>query len=228
MLDLIVCGCIIIGVLVGAKIGFVREAYGMVSSLLALVLAFVVYTPIKAILAVTPLQQMIYTWNVEKVSALPVVQGVQSQAQAIQDATAWLPKFIGEELIKNNNSEVHSLVGATNLAEYISSYITDLCLSVLAIILVWVVVKLILSISVGALDLIAKLPVIRTANKVLGSVLGGLKAVVSIWIVGLIFPVLVMIPQLSQLQVALDESLLSQWLYQNNIILHYMSNMLIK
>lgn len=228
MLDLIVCLCIVIGIAVGAKIGFIREAYGMVSSLLALVLAFLIYTPIKGILMITPLYQTIYMWNMEKVAALPVVQGVQSQAKVIQEATAWLPRFIGEELIKNNNSEVHALVGASNLAEYISSYITELSLSVIAIVVVWIVVKLILSISVGALDLIAKLPVIRTANKALGAVLGGTKVIIGIWIVGLIFPVLVMIPQLTQLQEALDQSVLTQWLYQNNIILHYMSNLLIK
>lgn len=228
MLDLIVCICIVVGILVGSKIGFIREAYGIISSLLALVLAFLIYTPIKAILALTPIQSSIYTWNIEKLSALPVVQGVQSQAKAIQEATAWLPQFVGEELIKNNNSEVYALLGANNLAEYISAYITDLCLGVLAIIIVWIVVKLILSISVGALDLIAKLPVIRTANKLLGSVLGGVKVIVSLWIVGLALPVLVMIPQLSQLQVALDQSLVARWLYENNIILHYMSNILIK
>ncbi|MGL4345242.1 MAG: hypothetical protein ACRCTE_08600 [Cellulosilyticaceae bacterium] len=228
MLDLIVGLSIIIGIAIGAKKGFVRVAYEMVSSILALVLAFVIYTPIKAILAMTPLYTAIYTWNMEKVGEIVVIQSIQSQAKAIQEATAWLPQFIGEKLIQNNNSEVYRLMGVTNLSEYISSYITDLCLSVIAILVVWIVVKIILSIGFGALDLIAKLPIIRTANKGLGAVAGSIKALLLTWIICLLVPVLVLIPAFAGLQQLLDASMLTKWLYQNNIILQYMSSLLIK
>lgn len=228
MLDLIVCLSIVIGVAIGAKKGFIREAYEMGSSILALIIAFFVYTPIKAILAITPLYTMIQAWNMEKVSSLTVVQGVQSQAKAIQDATAWLPSFIGEELIKNNNSEVHALMKVSNLAEYISQYITNLCMSILAILIVWLVVKIILSVGIGTLDLIAKLPVIRTANKALGAGLGGIKIMLMIWIVCLLLPIIVVIPQFAGLQGAVDSSLLTHWLYENNVILHYASSLLLK
>lgn len=168
MLDLMICLSIVIGAVIGIRKGFVRGAYEMISSILALVLAFFLYTPVKTILSLTPLYTTIQRWNMEKVSSFPVVQGVQSQAQAIKEATQWLPDFVSETIVKNNNSEIYDLVGATNLVEYISNYITDLCLTVLAIIVVWCVVKILLGIGVSAIDLIAKLPLIKTANKILG------------------------------------------------------------
>ncbi|MHC1749053.1 MAG: CvpA family protein [Cellulosilyticaceae bacterium] len=227
MLDGIVILVIAVMTIVAAKKGFIRSAYGLLASILALVVAYFIYPIMNAFLKVTPLYHNILQWNTERLASIELVSGLQTQADMIKKATGWLPKFIGEEIIHNNNPEVYRVMGATNIAEYISGYITGLCISALALIITWLLVRMILGIMMRTLDLIAKLPVISTANKYAGAALGTVKGVLLMWVLGLLMPLMITLPQFGNLQNMLQTSYIAKWLYQNNLLLEYLNKFLL-
>lgn len=225
MLDSIIILSMGLIIFISYKQGFIKAAYGLCSSIVSLAIAFVIYPIMTGILKLTPIYTRMKEWNYQAVSSLEVVSGLQAQADLINEATSWLPRFIGESLVKNNNPEVYKMMEVSNIAEYVSSYITDIGIRALAIAITWLIVKIALSLCIGTLDIIAKLPVISTFNKAGGLTLGGIKALFMVWMFFLITPFISILPSFARLQTMVDKSIIGKFLYNNNLILDYLQNL---
>lgn len=223
MLDIIII--IFVGVIgfIAMKKGFIKTAYQIVAYVVALIVSFMIYPIMSGILKLTPIYEGIKEWNIHSISAIPVIEGVQAQTNTIREVTSWLPEFMTNQMIQNNNPEIYSLMKVDNLIEYISTYVADLCINALALLVVWVVVRIVLGLIVGTLDLVAKLPLLNFANKIAGFILGVIKGTFMIWIIYLIVPFLVIFPSFVEIQLLIEKSLLGKWLYDNNLILSYLN-----
>lgn len=226
MLDIIIIAIILVTAGIAAKLGFIRTVYQLASSIIALMLAFIVYPIIEVILKVTPLYIGIQAWIREMLPSVELATGLQQQAKEIMSVTEWLPSFIGEQLVQNNNPEIYELLGVTSLIEYITVYLSDLCIVAIAIMIAWVVVKIGLSVFVGILDIVSKLPLLKTANKWAGFTVGLVKGLFIVWMILLVVPVLMIIPQLSNLDTLIEGSILTKSLYENNIILQIINSII--
>ena len=154
--------------------------------------------------------------------------GLQSQGALIEQATAWLPSFLTEKLVVNNNPEIYAMLGVDKLIDYIVVSITNLFITGIAIAIAWIVVKIILAIGVGVLDLVSKLPILRTANQLAGGIVGALRGVLFVWIGCILVPFLVMLPELAQLEALIKGSVITKMLYENNLLLQLIMDMLFK
>lgn len=223
MLDIIIIIFIgLIGVL-AAKKGFIKTAYQMVAYIVALVISFMVYPMMSFVLKLTPIYEGIKNWNISNISAMPIVGGLQAQNNVIREVTKWLPEFMTNEMIQNNNPEIYALMNVNNVVEYISTYIADLCINAMAVVFVWIAVRIALGIFIRALDLFTKLPLLNLANKVAGFGLGIAKGTLIVWMSYLLIPFLVIFPAFNEIQSKLGQSILAKWLYDNNLILDYLN-----
>lgn len=223
MIDLIIVAIILITACIAAKVGFIRTVYQLLSSAIALVIAFFIYPIIEQILKFTPLYEGIKTWIREILPEVGNV-GLQAQASMIEDTLKWMPDFITNQIVKNNNPEVYQLLGVSNLIEYIVTSVANLCIMGIALVICFIVVKVGLTVAIGILDLVAKLPILKTANKWAGFVVGIIKGVFIIWIICLIIPFLIMIPQFGELKALVEQSFLMQLFYNHNFILQIITS----
>ena len=108
------------------------------------------------------------------------LQGPVEQRLAIESAN--LPQALKEALVENNNSEVYRMLGVDTFARYVSGYLVNCLVSIVVFLLIFIVVFILLRILVAALDIIEKIPVLAGLNQIAGALLGGIMALVFLWI----------------------------------------------
>lgn len=219
MLDLCILAILLIFAFIGSKRGLIDAALTFFSSLGALILSFIIYPVINVILKMTPLYIHINEWINNRLSGINFGSGVQAQGRAITENITWLPQFIGETLVKNNNTEVYKVLGVQNVVDYVSISITNVVIAMLAVFITWFVLKCVL---VGSLrmvgNMIAKLPVISSFNHLGGFLIGLIKGLLTFWIVTLIIPCIIAIPTYQGFETYIQTSILFKWLYENNLV----------
>lgn len=220
MLDLSVIIVVSIFGIVGYKRGFIKSVLTFATSIIALVLSFIVYPMMTMLLRITPVYTWIYQAISKKVEDISFGGGLQSQGDAITKNITWMPNILVEQVKNNNNTAMYDLLGATNIREYISLYVTQMLIGMLALFLTWVVLKIILTTVIKLLSgIIEHLPIISTFNKQGGLCLGIIKGILMLSIVGLIIPILIEIPSIQSIYLEIQSSYLSKWLYENNLII---------
>ncbi|ADZ82799.1 CvpA family protein [Cellulosilyticum sp. ST5] len=220
MLDLSVIIVVSIFGIIGYKRGFIKSILTFGTSIIALVLSFIVYPMMTMLLRITPVYTWIYQTISKKVEDISFGGGLQSQGDAITKNITWMPDILVEQVKNNNNTAMYDLLGATNIKEYISLYVTQMLMGMLALFLTWVVLKIILTTVIKLLSgIIEHLPIISTFNKQGGLCLGIIKGILMLSIVGLIIPILIEIPSIQSIYLEIQSSYLSKWLYENNLII---------
>ncbi len=142
----------------------------------------------------------VYEWLVERVEDSFQIKDMQEemipglamespsfQRQFIEEME--LPEEIRDLLIENNNSEVYDLLGVNAFAEYIGSYLAGLILNAIGFVVLFLAVYIALRLFAGALDLVAKLPILSGMNQLAGALLGGIHGLIFVWIFFLIITV---------------------------------------
>ena len=220
MIDLIVIGILVIFAVMGYYKGLVRTALTLISSIVALLLAFVVSPVTNTILEMTPVYQWVTDGVQSKVSEINFIGGIQSQAATIMEEITWLPSVIVEQVKMNNNPAMHRLLGVSQIEDYVSMYITQILVGLVALLISWLIIKLMLNVAVHMTSSIVEhIPIISGVNKQLGLVLGILKGWLTLSIVICVLPLFSQLPMLQDLMKALDTSFLLKWLYENNLVL---------
>jgi uncharacterized membrane protein required for colicin V production len=130
-----------------------------------------------------------------------------------------IPKMLKEDLLENANQKKYNELGAASVNEYVSVYIAYWIINSITYIVVFLIVLSILKILIHALNIITKLPVVNTLNKLGGLGIGVLEGLVIIWIGFVLIT--------ATCSTALGNSMLNQinksrwllYLYNNNLIL---------
>ena len=93
-----------------------------------------------------------------------------------------LPELITEALIENNTEEIYNLLAVTVFEDYISVYLSKMIVksgSFLALVaLLWIGLWALLFTA----DIIGKIPVLRTFNKLMGLCAGLMVSVIMVWL----------------------------------------------
>ena len=177
ILDGVVIGIIVFSGVRAYYKGFLYTGFQTLSTLIALVLSYVVYKPINVILRKTFIYGWLQKTAVGQLTNGQEAIGLQAQTKLINTAQLPIPENIKEHLIRQNNPEVYKLLGVDSFTEYVGGYIANFLLNMIAFIIVWCVVKAVLYILGESIQIIAKLPIINFADKWLGLGLGIIKGV---------------------------------------------------
>lgn len=226
MIDMIILLILIIFAIVGYKKGLIQSVITLCSSIVALVLSFVVYPALNMILKITPLYTNIYNGVFTKVESIDFGKGIQTQGNAIVNNITWLPEFLTEQIKNNNNTAMYEALGVTNIQEYVSTYVANMINSLIAILLTWFLLKIILVAVLRLIgSIIEHIPVVSSFNRGGGFILGLIKGLLTLSIIGLIIPLFITLPASQELSQAIEASTITKWLYDNNLILliyHYL------
>jgi uncharacterized membrane protein required for colicin V production len=153
--------------------------YRFVSFFLALFLANLLYPHAARVLHATPLATSIRNW----VSTQLNLQGMAREAEMGLEAAAYsaqrdfidrlpLPGALRDMLHANNLPEMHGLLQVDTIDEYVSGFFANMAINAIAILLVFFIVMLLLTVAGYALDIVGMLPVIRTFNRAGGLIFG--------------------------------------------------------
>lgn len=215
-LDIAVIAIIAVLAVIGLKRGFVRSCFSFVPSIVALVFTGKIYPRVSELLRSTPLFDIIK-------SSIAKGIHIDTPASAAGDSiinSLSLPEFLKSSLIANNNNVVYNILDATGIKEYISGYISNICINIISMILVGAGLIIIFKVIIGMLDIVTHLPVISTFNRLGGLAVGFCEGVLVIW---LLFVVAVLFCSGDKLQwfyTSLPQSKIASILFEKNILMY--------
>lgn len=226
-LDWMIIAVIAISAIAAYYKGFLYTTFKMLSTIIAIYIAYIGYKPINSILRKTFLYSWLQQVATNHVNGIQEIIGLNEQTKLIDHLNLPIPSSVKEGIIRNNNPEIYKLLGVDNFKEYIGGYIANFYLSIIAFIILWCVVKAILYLIGESIHILAKLPIISFADKWLGLFVGFIKGVVGIWIATIILAFLIGFPKFQTLSVLISESTLGKWFYENNLILDIIDQLFI-
>ncbi len=220
MLDLVIISIIVVFGIIGYYSGFIKSIITLLSSVIALILSLLLYPIVNMFLKLTPLYTYVNGWIADKIAHIDFGSGVQTQGSAIAKNINWLPAFISDQMIKNNNQEVYKMLNVSNVTDYVSTYLTNMIIGMAAVIITWLILKVLLVMFIKTTDAIVNhLPGVSAANKMGGLALGTTKGLLAIWGIYLLVPILIAYPVFSRLNEEITSGYIASWLYENNMIL---------
>ena len=150
---------------IGAKKGFFATVAGFLSPLASLLLTVLFYKPVAAFLKSTLFANMI--------SDVPLPE-IDASGDVISQLTGLM-----EYLENNDLGEVTAAIKDNVMAEVLSIAIAIIGLFLVLLIAIKIVFRL--------LDLVAKLPVLKQANGLLGGIIGACEGFIWCWVFALVF-----------------------------------------
>lgn len=182
---------LILFIWMGYRRGFIREIVSFFFVFLSLSLAWAINPYINDFLiSETPVYSTIQetcTDFVQKQSS-DLENEMESSSQFIDGLN--LPEILRKNIEKNNNIENYAELSVNTLTEYVSGYLARTIVNGLSYVLAYILATIGIRIVVYILNLIAGLPILKTANKLTGGLVGFVKGLVFIWILFLILTVL--------------------------------------
>lgn len=182
---------LILFIWMGYRRGFIREIVSFFFVFLSLSLAWAINPYINDFLiSETPVYSTIQetcTDFVQKQSS-DLENEMESSSQFIDGLN--LPEILRKNIEKNNNTENYAELSVNTLTEYVSGYLARTIVNGLSYVLAHILATIGIRIVVYILNLIAGLPILKTANKLTGGLVGFVKGLVFIWILFLILTVL--------------------------------------
>ncbi len=131
-----------------------------------------------------------------------------------------LPQSIKDQMEAFNNENGYLRLGAKDFGSYIINYIANLIMNILAygvtLLAVWLLIRLVL----GALAVFRSLPIVGTADHVLGLVLGLLQGLLIVWGLFLVLSLFSTTPVGMQLMQEINASAPLSFLYNVNPFLN--------
>lgn len=231
---LIVVGIIfVVCMVVGYMRGFIKIVASLAATLATIVLVAFLTPYVSGILLKTfPIEAKVQKKCVEFLMpdaagsgalALPesVENSRESQIALIENAK--LPDMLKQLLLENNNDEIYKALGINTFSEYVGSYLAKMVADILAFLLTMLIVTIIVRIVLGTLGIIGKLPLIGGLNRAAGAALGIVTGLLIVWVLFIAITLLydTEIGRTCFANIAENKFLTS--LYDNNILLNYIT-----
>ena len=133
-----------------------------------------------------------------------------------------LPEIV-QQALSDGGAGQQEILGISAFKSYIANYVTVLIFNALSFILVFFVVSIIMKLIIRCLNLLSHLPVIHTMNKMGGMLVGALKGLVILWIIGIVITILSGTELGGYLYAQINESLFLQYIYDHNYIMMFIN-----
>ena len=197
IIDIVLLAFVALPTFIGYKSGLIKVAFKLVSFVLALVLAVVLYRPIS-------------NFVIEHTSLDDAIE------QTVQERLA-SPDTSEEEAENMVSNYYHSVKNASKAA--MAKGISQTIIQIACILIVFIVSRIILLFFKLSGDLIAKLPLIKQLNSVGGFVYGLLLGFLIIYILLALISLLAPVANINSAIKLINSSILTNIMYNNNIIL---------
>ena len=137
-----------------------------------------------------------------------------------------LPESMKKILAENNTAENYHHLLAETFGEYLSHSIAKIAIGSISLILTFILVSIFMNLLAGMLDGIFSLPVLSLLNRAGGAVLGAVQGIFFVWICFLIITLFWDAAWAKEAAVLIQENEITGFLYDNNVLLHFLSGIL--
>ncbi len=223
IMDIILIIVIAIAGFVGYKMGFIKAVISFLSFFVAIALALAFYNPLSVILAENTsiddwIEEKIMNYDPsgdteiqnEDIAELPAT-AESKEGRAISDILEDLPTVVSNSL---NVADIQN-----NIRHEIAKKVSELIMKLLSLIIIYVLVKVTLSIALLVLGGMTKLPVLKQLNEILGMTLGAIIGFLNMY---LVFAILTFVSSITNIDFVIDaikSSMFASVMFDNNIII---------
>lgn len=145
-----------------------------------------------------------------------------SQENTIENMN--LPGLLTNGLTQNNTAEVYQYLAVTTFSDYIAQYLARMAVNGISFLLSFLLATLLIRSMTWMLDLAARLPVIKGANKIAGAAFGAAKYILILWIVFLVLTVLCNTEIGEVCLNAVRQDTVLSWLYDQDVLIRIFMN----
>jgi uncharacterized membrane protein required for colicin V production len=214
ILDVIAVAVILLAFIINLKKGLVKSVWKIAALVLTIVLVIALKTPTVNYLAGTDFANRIYASVSENLS----VQ-IENPISEENFESSAMPQFLISEMMKTVDTDSiyenvnNNLEKGTN---EIARQLTMLMLKIIAVVGLFILIRILLAVLFNLLNGVSKLPVIGQANALLGGILGVINALAAIYIVCALMSLFHMNNEMADL---INQSHLVKYFYNYNILL---------
>jgi len=129
-----------------------------------------------------------------------------------------LPDVV-QNILASNDDVQNDMLGVSAFRKYIADSVTGIILNAISFVLVFIGVSIIMRIIIRCLNLLSRLPVIHTMNKMGGMLVGLLKGLIILWLICIVITIMSGTEAGSYLYSQINESPFLKYIYDNNLIM---------
>lgn len=212
IIDLILIGIVLLSTFLGYKKGLIGVAFKIVSFIIALIVTLVLFKPISNyIITNTQLANTIENAIIEKLSTAKIEEG------QIEEESTDLPNVVVDYI----NGGIQDTVNQAkdSVVKVVAHNLTETAISIIVMIGIFIITRLILLFAKAILEAVSEVPIVKQFNEVGGIIYGIIRAILLIYVILAIISLI--LPMLDETMIlsAINNSILTKMLYNNNIIL---------
>ena len=214
---------LIILAVVGYKKGFVKIAYSLLSTILAIFLVSALVPHIQTfIVEKTPIYDKVVTYCSEQIQSeisISVEETGESVSSILNKSGLKIPEALEKTFTEMKISEKYTQSAADRTGAAIASWM----IYILSYVLTYIIVIIGLGFLGKLLNSATKLPIVKGANKTLGLFAGILQGVLYLWMGALVLSVFCATRGGQQIIAMINENVFLKFLYDHNGILYLAS-----
>ena len=222
---LLVVAIVGIGGYAGLKKGLVKMVFSVASTIAALLVAML-FSP--AVAGLMKNNETIVSFFDEKISAVvdftseEAYEETEGKQQSLI-ASLPFPETFKEMILENNTVENYAAMQAENFEAYVCRQITNVIINAIAFVITLLLAVVVLAILCSALNLLAKLPLLKQVNATAGLAAGVLEGLLIIWIMFVILTMFAGSDFGSKALAMISDNPLLDFLYKNNVVSKFIS-----
>lgn len=220
ILTIIIIAVFVLCVFSGFKKGFLKTAFSLVSWILVLVLCNFATPIVTDMLVQNTDVEVIVQTTVETKVMEAVEQAVQNSD--VSELEAALPAEL-KELLLGGHESINELLLDSSKPIDVTPVVNGI-IGILGFVVTVIALRIAMVIVEFALGVVAKLPLIGPADKLLGIACGGVKGLIWCWVILAVVSVLALTGVNTEFAGYIAQSELLTWLQDNNVLLNLITN----
>lgn len=203
--------------------GLIKTVFSICAVFIAIVVASLGNTALSSILQDNKTIYNTINNKVTETLQIDTKAKTASEQQAYIDSLP-VPQKIKTALGENNNKKVYELMDTSKFEDYISGYLTGVILKAISFVLLFMVTLILVRVLASALDIVSKLPVLNSLNKLGGVAVGLLHGLVVLWVLCVVLTIYSGTGVGKMVFEAIDDSVVLSLIYNNNLLLYFVVN----
>ncbi|MDR1067370.1 MAG: CvpA family protein [Clostridiales bacterium] len=216
--DIITAVILAVCTFIGWRKGLAQGIFSIVSTALSFYAANAFYPSVSTFLRGTPLFGIVKNLTANSLNLTQYMPSQTLQAQGNLIESLSLPGFLKDALLSNNNVELYKLFNVDAVEDYVTSYIANMCMNVVAVLFVFVAASIAMRLALKALNIVTAMPVIKQINRIGGLLAGALIGVFILWVVMAFATLFCTVPAVAEMLEELPDAPLASFFYRHNML----------
>ena len=201
----------------GPKRGFLLTLFGVVSLVVALLGSHLISPVITNWVLESEKVVAFYTDKVEEDVDLENETAKEEQAASVAELS--LPEALKNAILQDNSKSAYSELGVENFKNYVIYRIAAMMIRAVVYVVTFVILFVAVALIIRAMDLIAKLPVLKGANQAAGLLLGVAEGFLLLWIGCIVLTMFASKEWAGKAFEMIEQSVILSKIYNNNLLL---------